>query len=448
MKKTIRLSCYVTTGMALALCAVLASMPLSAGQPSFRVVSYMKTFDAPGGMIEGSPGLYYSEAGSSTKAVLSITPQGSKTILTTFPSGQNMLSLLVSGANDRFYSSVELHTNPPSVFSVNAAPGSAKLYSPQSLAPILTQNLPNGTLLGVALSLSSNLWNLVTVDLTGSVTAIYQFSVIGELAVTAIYASDGNYYGFVQGTGGATSYVYRVTPSGSFTKLYTFPNSAFMQFNSVPLLQGSDGNLYGTTPTGGANGTGTIYRLTLTGQYTLLYTFPKDNYSYPAALIEASDGNLYGGTLGNLFAGGYSQLFRITKSGQYTVVYAMKNLTADGACQCSLVQGSDGTIYGTAPYGGLTGAGLYFALDAGLPKPSPTAQHFHPQSGAAGTQVLIWGYNLLSASVQFNEVPATAVSNSGSNYVLATVPAGATTGPITVTTPGGTFTTKTSFTVQ
>jgi hypothetical protein len=65
-----------------------------------------------------------------------------------------------------------------------------------------------------------------------------------------------------------------------------------------------------------------------------------------------------------------------------------------------------------------------------------------------GTNVRIWGQNLLSAAVQFNGVAAATVSNSGPNYVWATVPAGAITGPITVATPGGTETTQASFTVQ
>jgi hypothetical protein len=65
-----------------------------------------------------------------------------------------------------------------------------------------------------------------------------------------------------------------------------------------------------------------------------------------------------------------------------------------------------------------------------------------------GTHVRIWGSNLLSPSVQFNGVPAVEVDGSGPNYIWATVPAGATTGPITVTTPGGTNTTHASFTVQ
>ena len=110
--------------------------------------------------------------------------------------------------------------------------------------------------------------------------------------------------------------------------------------------------------------------------------------------------------------------------------------------------GSDGIIYGTAQGAGGTGAGAVFALDVGMPKPRPWAKEFGPQSGRAGTRVRIWGSNLLSATVQFNGVAAVAVSNSGPNYVWATVPTGATTGPVTVTTPGGTNTTNVNFTVE
>jgi hypothetical protein len=84
----------------------------------------------------------------------------------------------------------------------------------------------------------------------------------------------------------------------------------------------------------------------------------------------------------------------------------------------------------------------------GLPKPKPRALRFQPKSATVGTPVLIWGYNLLSASVQFNGVPASVVHTSGSNYVWAAVPTGATKGPITVTTPGGVSTTPANFTVQ
>jgi uncharacterized repeat protein (TIGR03803 family) len=117
-------------------------------------------------------------------------------------------------------------------------------------------------------------------------------------------------------------------------------------------------------------------------------------------------------------------------------------------CTCILTQGSDGIIYGTALGGGPGGFGLIFALDAGLPIPKPRALRIAPETGAVGTQVTIWGYNLLGASVTFNGVQATTVSNSGPNYVLATVPTGATTGPVTVTTLGGTSTPRATFHVK
>jgi hypothetical protein len=73
---------------------------------------------------------------------------------------------------------------------------------------------------------------------------------------------------------------------------------------------------------------------------------------------------------------------------------------------------------------------------------------FGPRSGPAGARVRIWGYNMLAAAVQFGGVAATEVSTSGPNYVWATVPTGAPSGPITVTTPGGTSTTQARFIVK
>jgi hypothetical protein len=237
--------------------------------------------------------------------------------------------------------------------------------------------------------------------------------------------------------------VYRVTLSGSFTKLLSFPNNSFLGAgNYVPLLQASDGYLYGVTPRGSAKGTATFYKLTLDGPYTLLHAFPPGFNFEPTALLKGSDGNFYGSTMG---VG--SQLIRLTKSGEYTLLHTMIQIQ-DGQCLCQLTLGSDGIIYGRAQRGGIYGNGDIFALDAGLPKPAPRAQYFHPSSGLVGTQVRIWGHNLLLASVQFNGVAATTVTNSGPNYVWATVPAGATTGPITVATPGGTHTTEAAFTVE
>ena len=86
-----------------------------------------------------------------------------------------------------------------------------------------------------------------------------------------------------------------------------------------------------------------------------------------------------------------SASFRMTKSGQYELLYPMSEPARDGACQCDLVLGSDGIIYGTAQGAGGTGAGAVFALDVGMPKPRPWAKKFGPQSGPVGTRVRILG---------------------------------------------------------
>jgi uncharacterized repeat protein (TIGR03803 family) len=425
--------------IALVLFTTTFSAAQSNAQATFRVIAYMHQFGPAIGITEASPGVFLSAGGQGDQFAFSITPQGAITTLAKFPTGYNLHSALVAAGNGKFYSSIELSLNPPTVFSVRPTPMSKHVYPPQQFAPSFTANAPDGTLLGIGFG-PSNLPYLVKTDPNGVVTPIHQFPAGTRLPNTAIYGIDGNYYGVYYLHDGSGS-VYRVTPAGSFAKILTFPVNSFLD-SDVALLQSRDGNLYGATTTGGANGTGTIYKLTLSGQFTPLYEFPKGAVASPTELIEASDGNLYGSTFGTS-----STLFRVTKTGQYTLLHAM-NAYLDGQCECHLIQGCDGTIYGTTMLGGVPGVGDVFALNAGLPKPAPWPQTFEPQSGPAGTRVRIWGADLLAASVQFNGVASTGVSNSGSSYIWATVPQGAVTGPITVTTPGGVYTTQAFFTVQ
>jgi uncharacterized repeat protein (TIGR03803 family) len=440
-------NCFVRISLLFALSVIAGTA--DAGKVSYRIVAYMDKYDQPAGFVEGSPGVFYGISGSVTHVGFSITTQGLITILATFPSGHNVESLFVAGSNGRLYSTAEFSDDPANMFSVTSAPGSARFYPQPNFVPELTQSLSDGSLLGVGpANTASNAWNLLICGLDGKVTSLYEFSSNERLLASAIYASDGNYYGIAQDMDAPTGYVYRVTPSGLMSTLYSFPSGTFVDYFPAPLLQADDGNLYGAVPTAGANGAGIIYKLTLDGQYTLLYTFPNLNSGGPTALIEGSDGNLYGATLGAFVDGGVGQFFRISKSGQFESLYSLNEPARDGVCMCDMVLGSDGIIYGTTQGGGATGAGAVFALDVGLPKPQPWAKEFGPQSGPAGTRVRIWGSNLLSPSVEFNDVPAVDVAGSGPNYVWATVPEGATTGPITVTTPGGTNTTHASFTVQ
>jgi uncharacterized repeat protein (TIGR03803 family) len=419
-----------------------AGTAAKAEQATFRIVSYMNNqYGPPNGIAEGSPGVFYFPSGSNPQGAFSITAQGSKTMLGKV-SGYFQAPLF-SAANGRFYSATQLEDNPGNVVSFGPIAGSKRTYPAQDLVPALTQNLPDGTFVGIAAGVSG-LWYIVNVDANGTVAPLYEFPV-GQIPLLGpIYATDGNYYG-TYAISNASGYVFRLTPSGTLTTILSFPANTFSYRYPAPLLQASDGNLYGATPTGGL-GYGTIYKLTLSGQYTLLYTFPKGPAGIPDTLIEGGDGNLYGSTLGD--GGGNSLLFSVTTAGQYTLLYKMANLARDGNCPCHVIQGSDGVFYGTAVLGGINGGGTIFALNAGLAIPPPRALQFTPAAGAVGAKVLIWGTNLLSASAEFNGTAAKAVSSSGPNYVWAVVPAGATTGPITVTTPGGTFTTLGNFTVK
>jgi hypothetical protein len=305
----------------------------------------MSGYSQPTGLTEGSPGVFYGVRKVSLTgqgAAFSVTPQGVTTTLATFPTHYNIDSPMVNGPNGRTYSSDRFSADPATVFSINSMPGSVRTYSPQAVIPVLSQSLPNSTFLGTAPNAHNQVpWSLVTVALNGAATLLYQFPTERTVS-NAIYATDGNYYGIASGN---STYVYRVTPSGSFSELYTFPSAPF-PFAGMPpssLLQARDDSLYGILPSGGANGTGAVFRLTLSGEYKLLYSFPAGPNGGPTSQIEGSDGNLYGATQGYVYGGpyGYGLLFRLTTSGKYTLLLAMDNGAVSGSYQCTRDAGYD-----------------------------------------------------------------------------------------------------------
>ena len=427
----------------LALMGATACLGASKDAGSFRLVPYPEKYGPPIGLVEGAPGVFYTNSGAADPIVFSVTALGSSVMLATLPAGQYIQAPLVAAANGRFYSSMAHRLDPVRMFSIGAPPGALEVYDPRPVDPMPVENLPDGSLLGISATLAANpVYSLVRCGLDGNVTPLDEFPAGERLPHTALYATDGSYYGVSMLQDGS-GYVYALKPPGNLKKLTSFPaNSMHGLFAYVPLLEGEDGNLYGATTTGGPQRGGTIYKLSTSGQYTLLHNLPHEKQSFsPSALIEASDGNLYGMTLGE-----ESELFRVTKSGQFTVLYTL-DMLHEGRCPCQLIQASDGNLYGTASMGGTMGQGGIFVWNAGLPKPRPKPLEFHPTSAGPGAEVLIWGSNLLSARVSFNGIPAAHVSAIGPNYVRATVPAGATSGPLTISTPGGSTKTRTSLQV-
>ncbi len=195
-------------------------------------------------------------------------------------------------------------------------------------------------------------------------------------SASLVQGTDGNFYGTTQ-EGGAKSSgtVFKITPSGTLTTLYSFCSQASCHDGSSPagaLLQASDGNLYGTTAGGGIEGSGTVFKVTLNGALTTLYSFynePGTSFggSPAAGLIQASDGNFYG-TTAQGGVNSFGSVFKITPSGTLTTLYSFcsEDLCADGSAPLGeVLQASDGNFYGTTSNQGGAGLGTVFKLTPG-----------------------------------------------------------------------------------
>jgi|SRR5579862_423135 len=197
----------------------------------------------------------------------------------------------------------------------------------------------------------------------GALTTLHSFDLTdgaGPLS-DLVQGSDGNLYGttYQGGTGCSTcGTVFKITLSGALTTLHSFD----MADGAGPsaLIQATDGNFYGTTNSGGVGicvSCGTIFKITPAGSLTTLYNFDLTQGAQPSALIQASDGNFYGTTSGTIF--------EITASGVLTTLYDFSLTGPDRPG--TLIQGSDGNLYGiTTGASGYTGATI-FRLSSGPP---------------------------------------------------------------------------------
>jgi uncharacterized repeat protein (TIGR03803 family) len=181
-----------------------------------------------------------------------------------------------------------------------------------------------------------------------------------------IQASDGNFYGTTTSGGASNSgTVFRVDSTGNFTTVHSF-NGTDGGIPDSGLIQTADGNLYGTTFYGGAFGRGEVYRIDGAGNLTVLTSFTEPGPVNPyAGLIQASDGQLYGTT----YYGGPSEsgtAFKMDTSGKVTWLHSFSS--SEGAPPyAGLIQATDGNFYGTLYYGGAgggTGAGTVYKMDA------------------------------------------------------------------------------------
>ena len=295
----------------------------------------------------------------------------------------------------------------------------------------------------------------------GTLTALHGFCAQSDCSdgsvpeAGLVQATNGDFYGTtMQGGANREGTVFKITPNGTLTTLYSFCSQSGCTDGETPhagLIQGTNGNLYGTTYDGGDNLGGTIFEITPSGTLTTLYSFCAqsgctDGENPYAGLVQATDGNLYGTTEYGGANGTHGTLFRITPSGTLTTLYSFCSQSGctDGANPIAgLVQATNGDFYGTASEGGVNGEGTVFNLSIGL-GPFVKAQ---PAYGEVGAAVDILGNDLTGAiSVGFNGTPA-AITFVSPSEIVATVPAGATTGKVAVTTSGVTLLSNVPFRV-
>jgi uncharacterized repeat protein (TIGR03803 family) len=375
---------------------------------------------------------------------------------------------------------------------------------------------------------------------SGVLTTLHTFTVLpdgSQPQSQLVQGTDGYLYGTAE-SGGSTSSglcngtIFKISHKGSFSVLHCF-GSADAGDPVGPLIQASDGNVYGTASEFGTEGQGAVFRITPGGTYSEIHNFPDfsgDGSQPTAGVMQATDGYLYGttqiGGTGSCSGGATNScgiLFRMSLSGaNYMVLHNFEGTTGSEPTTVPLFQNTNGILYGGTQFDGTGDEGVFYSLDAGLPpfistltnsgkvgqtveiigqgltgttsvefgagtaaftvvsdtymtavvpgngttthvkvvtptgalvsnkvfRVIPTITSFTPTTGIIGTTVVITGTSLTQTSrVTFGGVAATAFTVNSDTQVTVTVPTGAITGKIAITTPGGTATSSAAFTV-
>jgi len=221
----------------------------------------------------------------------------------------------------------------------------------------------DGNFYGATVNSTKDFGSIFKTTWSGTLTTLHSFK--GGTDGSYPYAppiqgTDGNFYG-------ATNFAYKITRSGFFTVLGALPGQS-----TAPLLQATDGNFYGTTFVGGREGN--VFKMTPQGVVTTVYTFDETHGGNPySPLIEGSDGNFFGTTE---TGGSYDMgvVFKLTPQGTITVLHNFgdPNYPNDGFDPITgLVQTIDGSLYGVAYQGGSNGTGVLFQI-------TPAGAYYYP----------------------------------------------------------------------
>jgi uncharacterized repeat protein (TIGR03803 family) len=341
--------------------------------------------------------------------VFEITLGGALTTLHSFsgPDGGNVLAGVIQASDGNFYGTTSnggTHDDPTchggsfvgcgTLYKITSEGALTTLYNFCAKKFCSDGSNPGGLVQGkdgylYGIAGTHNGGTIFRITTGGMLTTLYSFCLMencldGKYPRDLVQGADGNFYGTtVQGGTGRScdgdysvgcGTIFKMTPDGELTTLHSFDQNDGC-YPEVGLVQGTDGNLYGSTSAGGLNGcqsgSGTIFKITPGGALTTLYYFCSlqnctDGRFPNAALMQATDGNFYGTTTAGGANGDRGTIFRITPGGAFTTLYsfcALQNC-ADGLFPSgALLQAADGNLYGTTYGGGAQSSGTVFRLD-------------------------------------------------------------------------------------
>jgi uncharacterized repeat protein (TIGR03803 family) len=428
---------------------------LTAAAQSFDVLfTFPEVDSSPGGgnpasLMLGTNGNFYGTSvnlgAEGWGAIYQMTPSGAITPVYSFTNGSsydgsNPYAGLAQGTNGLFYGMAQAggSNGCGTIFEVESNGTFTSLYSFARLRATITGLLTNkdgsapvsalvlgtnGNFYGTAEAGGTNSFGtLFEVTHQGKVTVLHSFSNTadgGTPLARLLQFTNGNLYGTAAG-GGTNGYgtVFQVTAAGHVTPIYSFTNGVDGATPEGALINGEDGQLYGTCSAGGTNGTGTIFKITPAGVLTPLYSFSagtnypgtegvENEYNAdginPKTILLGSDNNIYGvAYYGG--ANGAGSVFQFAKGGGLMVAHSFDDVSgsanSDGANPISLLQGPNGKFYGTAFEGGSNAFGTIFSI--GLP-PVITAQPTNQAVGLHGAaRFSVAASNALGCQWQFN----------------------------------------------
>ncbi len=414
---------------------------------------------------QGRDGNYYgtSVTGGTNDlgTVFKITPSGTLTTIYSFDGtvGEYPFGGLTLGLDGNFYGTTNRGGSAGfgSIYQITPAGVVTSLHSftntgdgtNPAAAPVLG-NDGNfyGTTSGVDVTTTEANSTFYKITPVGALTTLHTFNpdTEGSSAASIILGADGSFYGGTS-AGGANSWgtLFKVTPAGVFTLLHTFSNAADGR-QGATLAQATNGTFYGTAYLGGADSNGVVFKMTPAGVFTKLHDLngSTDGGGVTGNMLLGTDGNFYNvATYGGANNGG--TIFKVSPAGVFTKVLDFGGANIGTVPGTGLIQATSGFFYGSTEEGGNGNAAIFYRLNQGL---TPFAS-LVSTSGRVGSKIGILGQGFSASSVvKFNGVKATTVTRTGATFLLATVPAGASDGFVTVTTGATTLTSNKAFVVH